>query len=189
MNATISFPAAVRAAAMVSNRGYLGSVFQVVRSGSRAKVVGANGGSVIEVAVDAGFRRWPDGARLTMGSESIRSMMRGIGRSLPHARSVSFEVSGDKVSVSLEADGAVIGTALDMSGDACFGTRRDVFWPQTLGTEGDYVSPVHLGIACAAMGRLGFKSPARVSKLDGYPLTMAAESDLVQAVAMVSRCR
>ena len=174
---------------MVSNRGYLGSVLQIVREGGRAKVVGANGGAVIEVTVDASFIRWPDGKRLTMGCESIRSMMRGIGRALPHARDVTFDVTGDQVSVSLEADGATVATVLDMSGDACFGNYRDVFWADTLGVDGDYASPVQIGIACAAMGCLGFKSPAAVSKHDSFPLLLEERSDAVKAIAMVSRCK
>ena len=105
MEVQIVNPLAIRAAATLANAGYTASVFQVRREGGDARVSGTHGYASISVLVPAKFNRWPDGKSLTFSGAAVRSMMRGIGRSLKTASFAKLSFSGGFVSASTEGEG------------------------------------------------------------------------------------
>lgn len=128
MEVQIVNPLAIRAAATLANAGYTASVFQVRREGGDARVSGTNGYASISVLVPAKFNRWPDGKSLTFSGAAVRSMMRGIGRSLKTASFAKLSFSGGFVSASTEGEGTTTQTKFDVSRDS-----SSTSWPATTG--------------------------------------------------------
>lgn len=159
MKAVIGNALAVKAAADLANGGYRMSVFQIRRVGDMALVAGTNGYVSIALDVPAKFVRWPDGKSLTFSGTSVRTMMRGIGKSMKVVQEVVFDSSADSIAVSVDADGGVIQSRFSIADDSMSRVKslenRD--WKTPLGNDGLScvgVDPYMMKLACQAMNTL-----------------------------------
>lgn len=164
MKAVIGNALAVKAAADLANGGYRMSVFQIRRVGDMALVAGTNGYVSIASDVPAKFVRWPDGKSLTFSGTSVRTMMRGIGKSIKVAQEVAFNSSVDSVSVSVDAEGGVVQSNFSIADDSLSRVKslenRD--WKAPLGNGGLScvgIDPYMMKIACQAMHTLRMPVP------------------------------
>lgn len=193
MRATITNPLAVKAAANLANGGYPYSIFQVRREGGSAKVCGMNGYTSIAVTVPATFARWPDGKSLTLGKESVRAMMRGIGKSLKSAQSISFETVKGSVTVSVEADGATAQTSFALEADGLARNKavekfnwEGVSAGQECEAEDIAVNPYFVKLASHAMDTLKTGKPCDFKPCGGSAaLRMDMSAEEVSACALV----
>lgn len=191
MEVQIINPLAIRAAATLANAGYTASVFQVRREGGDARVSGTNGYASISVLVPAKFNRWPDGKSLTFSGAAVRSMMRGIGRSLKTANFAKLSFSGGFVSASTEGEGTATQTKFDVSRDSFFDKLAGYDWTKGAAksnVEGGRVNPHNMKLASQAFEQLALNVPVKLEPgSDGRTYTMTAEVGAVRACAVIVR--
>lgn len=165
MEVQIVNPLAIRAAATLANAGYTASVFQVRREGGDARVSGTNGYASISVLVPAKFNRWPDGKSLTFSGAAVRSMMRGIGRSLKTASFAKLSFSGGFVSASTEGEGTTTQTKFDVSRDSFFDKLAGYDWTKGAAksnVEGRQGQPAQHEACQPSLRAIGAERPCEV---------------------------
>lgn len=194
MEVKISNPRAIKAAASLANGGYTTSVFQIRREEGSARVSGTNGYASISVLVPATFSRWPEGKSLTFGGDGVRSMMRGIGRSLKSAEtaSLSFLREGT-VTASAESEGTTTQTRFNVRKDRFLDKLADYDWTRgkpPANAEGGKVHPHSMKIASQAFEYLSLDMPVELQASDdGRTYAMTADDGDIHACAVIVRSR
>ena len=93
MRATITRPLIFKAAANLANGGYNTSILQIERRGDQLAICGTNTYVAVIGKVDADFSRWPDGEQIRFNGGEVQAIMRGIGKALKNATSLTIEIA------------------------------------------------------------------------------------------------
>ena len=113
MRATISRTAIFRAAANIANGGYRRSILQIGRRGDMLSICGTNSYVAVIADVDADFSRWPDGEHVRFNGGDVQSFMRGIGKAMKYAESLSIDVDKDAVTFGLLVNGSEVSAKIE----------------------------------------------------------------------------
>lgn len=113
MRATITKPMIFKAAATLANGGYQYSILQVGRQGDSLRICGTNSYVAVLAEVEADFSRWPDGEQIRFNGGDVQAIMRGIGKALKHATSLTIEVVKGFATFGLFVDGSEVLAKID----------------------------------------------------------------------------
>ena len=113
MRATITRPLIFKAAANLANGGYNTSILQVERRGDLLAICGTNAYVAVIAKVEASVSRWPDGEQIRFNGGDVQAIMRGIGKALRHADSLTIEVTKGYATFGLFVGGSEVLAKID----------------------------------------------------------------------------
>lgn len=157
MKATIDKPMILKAAATLANGGYKSSILQFERQGGKLKMFGTNCYVMVRATLDAKFSRWPDGDGFMFQGSEVQAMMRGIGKALKDAESVTVEVVKGAAVVTMEVKGSSVAASFpfEKSGNLIGLTELDAKLQAESANTPQSVASYFMGLASNAMRTIG----------------------------------
>ena len=167
----------------MANGGYNFSILQVERRGELLALCGTNAYVAVIAKVEADFSRWPDGEQIRFNGGDVQTIMRGIGKALKHATSLTIDIAKGAATFGLYVDGSEVLAKIDYDKTEAGKTIRDFDKIGAIGSrepeEGDpHVSSHMMALASNAMRTI---SPYKQSAWEVKPHGKNAALEYVAA--------